>query len=84
MAGAIEVSFPESSGLERVRHFAEELGLRLGQGGALPLHEADAEIAVVVVSAVHTRRLGRSKKLIQGLLEKHGMVAEAIIRTFKA
>jgi hypothetical protein len=36
LARSIEITFPESSGLHRVRNFAEELSLALGDLGSLP------------------------------------------------
>jgi hypothetical protein len=81
MARAIEITFPESSGLNRVRNFAEELSLSLGDLGVLPMAQADAATTVVVVSNIHKRRLGRCRQLIERLLEAHLLTAEATIRT---
>ena len=80
MARAIEITFPKSSGLHRVRNFAEELSLSLGDLGVLPMDQADAATTIVVVSNIPTRRLGRCKHLIERLLKKHLMTAEATIR----
>ncbi len=84
MARAIEITFPNSSGIHRVRNFAEELSLSLGDLGVLPMEHADAATTVVVISKIHTRRLGRCKQLIERLLEKHLMTAEATLKVSTA
>jgi len=76
MARTIEIVFPESSGQHRVRNFAEELSLSLGDLGVLPMEQADAATTIVVVTNVHTRRMGRCRQLIERLLKKHHMVDE--------
>jgi hypothetical protein len=81
MARTIEITFPESSGLHRVRNFAEELSLTLGELGVLPMDQADAAITKVVVSKIHKRDVGRCRQLIQRLLEKHLMESEAAINS---
>jgi hypothetical protein len=80
MTRAIEITFPESSGLRRVRNFAMELGQHLGGEKILPLDQADHAITIVIASTIQTSR--RSLQLIDRVLEKHCMIAEATIRIF--
>lgn len=80
MAKALEIIFPASAGLHRVRNFAERLSLSLGDLGALPMAEADQATTRIVVSNIHTRRLGQCKQLMAHLLNEHLMTAEATIR----
>jgi hypothetical protein len=80
MARAIEITFPESAGLDRVRNFAEELSLALGDLGNLPMEQADAATTTVVVSHIPKRKLGRCRQLIERLLIKHLMSKEAVIK----
>jgi hypothetical protein len=42
VAKTIEIGFPPSSGIHRVRNFAEELSLSLGDLGEPPMEQADA------------------------------------------
>jgi hypothetical protein len=79
MARTIEITFPESSGFDRVRNFAEELSLALGELGELPMEQADTATTKVVVSRIHKRDLGRCRQLVVYLLEKHLMRSEAIL-----
>ena len=80
MARTIEIIFVESAGVHRVRNFAEELSLTLGDLGELPMQQADAAINLVVVSKIAKRDLGRCRQLVVRLLEKHMMSAEASLR----
>jgi hypothetical protein len=79
MPKALEIIFPTSSGLHRVRNLAEELSLSLGNLGVLPMAEADRATTKIVVSNIHARRLGRCKQLVARLLKEHLMTAEATI-----
>lgn len=85
MAKTIKITFPESSSIdrmrniERVRNFAEELSLALGDLGELPMEQADAATTSVVVSKIHKRDLGRCRQLVTRLLEKHLMANEAML-----
>jgi hypothetical protein len=81
MARTVEITFPESSGMHRVRNFAEELSLALGELGELPMDQADAATTKVVVRNVARRDLGRCKQLIERLLKKHLMITEATVRS---
>jgi hypothetical protein len=81
MAKTIEISFPPSSGIHRVRNFAEELSLSLGDLGELPMEQADAAATKVVVSKIHGRDLARCRRLVAQLLEKHLLAGEASVRT---
>jgi hypothetical protein len=79
MARTIEIKFPEGWGIHRVRNFAEELSLALGDLGELPMEQADAATTGVVVSSIHKQDLGRCRQLVIRLLEKHLMLDEAIL-----
>jgi hypothetical protein len=79
MGKSIKISFPEHSGMDRVRNFAEELSLSLSDLGRLPMEEADTATSRVIVSNIHTRDFGRCTKLVRSLLEKHLMTDEAVI-----
>jgi hypothetical protein len=81
IARTIEITFPESSGLHRVRNFAEELSLTLGNLGDLPMDQADAATTKIVVSKIGKRDVGRCKQLVEGLQKKHLMDSEATIRS---
>jgi len=81
VARAIEITFPERSGLHRVRNVAEELSLSLGDLGVLPMDQADAATTIVVISEIPARRMSRCRQLIERLLKKHLMTAEATVRT---
>ena len=81
MARAIEVAFPESSGLDRVRNFAEELSLALGELGNLPMAQADTATRIVLVSHIPKRKLGRCRQLIERLVIKHPMLNEAVMNS---
>ena len=83
MARAIEITFPDTSGVHRVRNFAEELSLALGELGdlgELPMAEADRATTRVVVANIPKRKLGRCRQLIDRLLTKHRMADEATLR----
>jgi len=80
LAKAIEITFPKSSGLDRVRNFAEELSLSLGDLGSLPMAQADTATTMVVVSHIPKRKFGRCRQLIGRMLVKHLMSEEATIR----
>jgi hypothetical protein len=80
MARSFEICFPESSGLDRVRNFAEELSLALGDLGNLPMDDADAATTLIVVSRIPKRSLGRCRQLVDRLLKKHFMTDEATIK----
>jgi hypothetical protein len=80
MAGTIEITFVDTAGLHRVRNFAEELSLKLGDLGELPMEQADRAVDVVVVSKIAKRDLGRCRQLVVQLLAKHSMIAEATLR----
>ncbi len=79
MAMAIEITFPESLGLHRVRNFAEELSSALGDLGNLPMEQADSAITRVIVSDIPKREFGRCRQLIERILAKHLMSEEATI-----
>ena len=76
----IEITFPESSGLHRVRNFAEELSMSLGELGSLPMEQADHAKHQLRISNIPKRKLGRCRQLIERLLVKHLMELEAVIR----
>lgn len=80
MARTIEIAFPETSGIHRVRNFAEELSRSLGDLGNLPMEQADAATTRVTISEVHSRQLGRCRQLIDSMLKKHYMIEEATVR----
>ena len=80
MARTIEITFPESSGLHRVRNFAEELSMSLGELGSLPMEQADHATDQLTISSIPQRKLGRCRQLIERLLVKHLMEQEASIR----
>jgi len=77
MARTIEITFVDTAGLHRVRNFAEELSLELGDLGELPMEQADTAINMVVVSKIAKRDLGRCRQFVVQLLAKHMMTAEA-------
>jgi hypothetical protein len=79
MAKTIEINFPASSGVHRVRNFAEELSLALGDLGELPMEQADAATTKVVVSKIHGRDFTRCRELVVRLLEQHLLGGEAIV-----
>jgi len=82
MTRQIKVSFNESMGgdrnsnIHRIRNFAEELSLSLGDLGSLPMEQADSAIDHVVVVHVKNRKLSRRKALIRQLLEKHMIASD--------
>jgi transcription initiation factor TFIIIB Brf1 subunit/transcription initiation factor TFIIB len=80
VARTLEIKFPETSGIDRVRNFAEELSLSLGELGKLPMDQADAATTQVTISDIPKRQLGRCKQLIDRMLKKHCMMEEATIR----
>jgi hypothetical protein len=80
MARTIEITFVDTAGLHRVQNFAEELSLKLGDLGELPMEQADTAINRVVVSKIAKRDLGRCRQLVVQLLAKHMMTAEATLR----
>ena len=84
MARTIEIKFVDTTGLHRVRNFAEELSLKLGQLGELPMEQADAAIDSVVISKIHERDLARFRQLVVQLLTKHMMIAEAALLVTEA
>jgi hypothetical protein len=80
MAKTIEITFPESAGIERVRNFAEELSLALAGLGELPMEQADAATTKIVVVNVAKRNIGSCRDLIGRLLKRHHLATEATIR----
>ena len=80
MAQTIEITFVDTASVHRVRNFAEELSLKLGNLGELPMEQADTAINVIVVSKIAKHDLGRCRQFVVQLLAKHMMTAEAILR----
>ena len=80
MAQTIEITFVDTAGLHRIRNFAEELSLKLGNLGELPMEQADTAINVIVVSKIAKRDLGRCRQFVVQLLAKHMMTAKANLR----
>lgn len=83
MARSLEIAFPDSSGVHRVRNFAEELSLSLGALGELPMEQADAATNRLVISKIAKRDVGRCKQLVARLLEKHFMINEAVVNEMR-
>jgi hypothetical protein len=81
MARTIEFTFPESAGIDRVRNFAEELSLALGDLGDLPMDQADAATTKLVVSNIPKRSAGSCKQLVERLLKAHLMADEASVKS---
>jgi hypothetical protein len=79
MARTLEITFVETAGPHRVRNFAEELSLSLGELGELPMDQADAATTKVVVTNIAKRDLGRCKQLVTRLLGHHRMQNEATL-----
>jgi hypothetical protein len=79
MARTIEIRFADTASVHRVRNFAEELSMTLGDSGELPMEEANRAINMVVVSNIAKRDVGRCRQLIFRLLEKHMMAREAFL-----
>ena len=84
MARTIEITFVDTAGLDRVRNFAEELSLNLGDLGELPMEQADAAIDRVTVAKIPKRDLRRCSQLIVQLLAKHMMTAGATMVSRRA
>lgn len=83
MTKNIEIIFTERTDIgeiSRVRNFAEELSLKLGDLGDLPMDEADAATTRVVIHRIPGRHIGDCQKLIKHLLHKHMMTEEANVR----
>jgi hypothetical protein len=57
--------------LHKVRNFAEDLSLHLGDLGTLPMEEADKATDTVVVTRIDRRHLGRCRTQIEATLKKH-------------
>ena len=81
MARTIEITFPDSSSVHRVRNFTEELSLTLGSLGDLPMDQADAATTKIIVSTIDKRDVGRCKQLVEALLKKHLMDSEATVHS---
>jgi hypothetical protein len=80
VARTLKITFPETSGAHRVRNFAEELSLSLGDLGKMPMEQADAATTQVSISDIPKQQLGRCRQLIDRMLKEHFMVEEATIR----
>ena len=80
MGKAIERQFSKAATAHRVRNFAEELSLALGDCGSLPMELADKAVTSVKVSDVPTRSLGRCLKIVERTLAKHLLSEEATVR----
>lgn len=79
MLRSIRIEFAPSAGVHRVRNFAEELSLTLGELGSLPMALADAATTELLVMDIHRRDVNRCRALIDSLLKKHKMTDEATV-----
>lgn len=78
MSRSIRIDFeiPPTPGLERnlaihdLRNFAEELSLRLGELGSLPMEQADAAVDHIVIGEIKTRNVRRCRAHVEALNER--------------
>jgi len=63
------VVMTKNADLSRVRNFAEELSLELGDAGVLPMDDADAAVDRFTISRVKNR--GVCESIIKKIAKKH-------------